>query len=154
MLLLASSALLLFSASVGSALRVSPALPLPPTGRKTGSSPAHLAARDTTPPLNTTYYFDQLIDHNDTSKGTFQQRYQMTWEWYEAGMLRYGCLYYEFLLIVWEGGPIVLFTPGEAAIDGGFTLLRPFAGTSDLILSFLVAVSRPQATTSTSPTKP
>ena len=37
------------------------------------------------PPLNTTYYFDQLIDHNDPSKGTFQQRYWMTWNFYEDG---------------------------------------------------------------------
>ncbi|KZV68145.1 peptidase S28 [Peniophora sp. CONT] len=48
------------------------------------------------PPLNTTYYFDQLIDHTDASKGTFKQRYWMTWNFYE------------------DGGPIVLFTPGEA----------------------------------------
>ncbi|KZV68146.1 peptidase S28 [Peniophora sp. CONT] len=47
------------------------------------------------PPLYTVYYFDQLIDHNDPSKGTFQQRYWMTWNFYKAG------------------GPIVLFTPGE-----------------------------------------
>ncbi|KAJ3558317.1 hypothetical protein NM688_g1004 [Phlebia brevispora] len=48
------------------------------------------------PPLNTTYIFDQLIDHNNPSLGTFQQRYWTTWEFYESG------------------GPIVLFTPGEA----------------------------------------
>lgn len=27
------------------------------------------------PRLNKTYYFDQLIDHDDPSKGTFKQRY-------------------------------------------------------------------------------
>lgn len=52
------------------------------------------------PPINTTYYFDQLIDHADTSKGTFKQRYWHTWEFYE------------------EGGPIILMTPGETNADG------------------------------------
>jgi hypothetical protein len=47
------------------------------------------------PPLNFTYYFDQLIDHNDPSKGTFKQRF-----WHNAQ-------YYK------EGGPIILMTPGE-----------------------------------------
>ena len=48
------------------------------------------------PPYNTTYYFDQLIDHNDPSQGTFKQRFWHTYEFYEPG------------------GPIILFTPGEA----------------------------------------
>ncbi|KAJ3558315.1 hypothetical protein NM688_g1003 [Phlebia brevispora] len=52
-------------------------------------------AGTTLPPLNTTYYFEQLIDHNNPSLGTFQQRYWTTWESYEPG------------------GPIILFTPGE-----------------------------------------
>jgi hypothetical protein len=30
------------------------------------------------PPLNTTYFFDQLIDHNNPSRGTFKQRYYTT----------------------------------------------------------------------------
>ncbi|KAG7443164.1 uncharacterized protein BT62DRAFT_935498 [Guyanagaster necrorhizus] len=47
------------------------------------------------PPYNTTYYFDQLIDHNNPSLGTFQQRYWHTYEFYEPG------------------GPIILMTPGE-----------------------------------------
>ncbi|KAJ3985743.1 serine carboxypeptidase S28-domain-containing protein [Lentinula detonsa] len=38
------------------------------------------------PPYNTTYYFDQLIDHSDPSKGTFKQRFWHTYEFYEAGM--------------------------------------------------------------------
>lgn len=46
----------------------------------------------TLPPLSTVYYFDQLVDHNDASKGTFQQRYWTTWEFYQ------------------KGGPIVLMT--------------------------------------------
>ncbi|KAL5529968.1 hypothetical protein ACEPAF_6225 [Sanghuangporus sanghuang] len=48
------------------------------------------------PPYNTTYYFDQLIDHNNPSLGTFKQRFWFTYEFYEPG------------------GPIVLMTPGEA----------------------------------------
>ncbi|KAJ8593626.1 hypothetical protein M405DRAFT_731105 [Rhizopogon salebrosus TDB-379] len=52
------------------------------------------------PPITTVYYFDQLIDHNNTSLGTFQQRYWMSWEFYEPG------------------GPIILMTPGEVNADG------------------------------------
>lgn len=37
------------------------------------------------PPLNTTYFFDQLIDHTNPSLGTFKQRFWHTWEWYEPG---------------------------------------------------------------------
>ena len=37
------------------------------------------------PPLNATYYFDQLIDHNNPSLGTFKQRYWHTWEFYGPG---------------------------------------------------------------------
>ncbi|KAL0066152.1 hypothetical protein AAF712_006776 [Marasmius tenuissimus] len=48
------------------------------------------------PPYNTTYWFDQLVDHNDPSQGTFKQRYWHTYEFYEPG------------------GPIILMTPGEA----------------------------------------
>ncbi|KAE9409902.1 hypothetical protein BT96DRAFT_460529 [Gymnopus androsaceus JB14] len=47
------------------------------------------------PPYNTTYFFDQLIDHTNPSLGTFKQRFWFTYEWYETG-------------------PIILFTPGEA----------------------------------------
>ncbi|KAJ6551802.1 serine carboxypeptidase S28-domain-containing protein [Mycena capillaripes] len=52
------------------------------------------------PPYNTTFTFQQLIDHNNPSLGTFTQRYWHTWEFYE------------------EGGPIILFTPGEGNADG------------------------------------
>ncbi|KAI0771704.1 peptidase S28 [Trametes elegans] len=41
------------------------------------------------PSLDTVYYYDQLIDHRDTSLGTFKQR-------------------------CWFGGPIVVTTPGES----------------------------------------
>ncbi|KAI0261078.1 peptidase S28 [Gloeopeniophorella convolvens] len=56
----------------------------------------HASSDATLPPLNTTYIFNQLIDHTNPSLGTFQQRFWTTWEFYEPG------------------GPIVLFTPGEA----------------------------------------
>ncbi|TFY82703.1 hypothetical protein EWM64_g1305 [Hericium alpestre] len=55
----------------------------------------HARTGSTLPPLNTTYYFDQLIDHTNPGLGTFKQRYWHTWEFYEPG------------------GAIVLFTPGE-----------------------------------------
>ncbi|KAF4598845.1 hypothetical protein EYR38_007253 [Pleurotus pulmonarius] len=48
------------------------------------------------PPYNTTFLFDQLIDHNNPGLGTFKQRFWHTWEFYEPG------------------GPIILMTPGEA----------------------------------------
>ncbi|KAJ7126407.1 serine carboxypeptidase S28-domain-containing protein [Mycena crocata] len=48
------------------------------------------------PPYNHTFEFQQLIDHNNPSLGTFTQRYWHTWEMYEPG------------------GPVVIFTPGEA----------------------------------------
>ncbi|KDR84025.1 hypothetical protein GALMADRAFT_54306 [Galerina marginata CBS 339.88] len=52
------------------------------------------------PPYTTIYFFDQLVDHNNPSLGTFKQRFWHTWEFYE------------------QGGPIILFTPGEANADG------------------------------------
>jgi len=54
----------------------------------------------TIPPYNTTYYFNQLIDHNHPELGTFVQRYWHTWEFW--------C----------TGGPIILMTPGETNADG------------------------------------
>ena len=56
------------------------------------------------PPYNTTYFFDQLIDHNDPSKGTFKVRYWTTWEYYKPG------------------GPIIMMTPGEGNADGALLL--------------------------------
>ncbi|KAH9888524.1 peptidase S28 [Cubamyces lactineus] len=47
------------------------------------------------PPYSYSYYFEQLIDHNNPSLGTFKQRYWHTYEFYEPG------------------GPIILMTPGE-----------------------------------------
>ncbi|RDB19887.1 putative extracellular serine carboxypeptidase [Hypsizygus marmoreus] len=57
------------------------------------------------PPYDTTYLFDQLIDHNNPSLGTFKQRYWHTYEYYEPG------------------GPIILSTPGEGNADGYYTYL-------------------------------
>ncbi|KAH7317866.1 peptidase S28 [Rhexocercosporidium sp. MPI-PUGE-AT-0058] len=50
--------------------------------------------------VNTTgsAFFTQLLDHNDPSKGTFQQKYWWNSEWW-AG----------------PGSPVVIFTPGETA---------------------------------------
>ncbi|KDQ64462.1 hypothetical protein JAAARDRAFT_118335 [Jaapia argillacea MUCL 33604] len=59
----------------------------------------------TLPPYNTTYYFEQLIDHTNPSLGTFTQRYWFTYEFYEPG------------------GPILLMTPGETDADGYYGYL-------------------------------
>ncbi|KAJ6616277.1 peptidase S28 [Mycena sp. CBHHK59/15] len=67
-----------------------PIVPIQQTGPVTSRNGTML------PPYNTTYTFQQLIDHNNPSLGTFTQRYWHTYEMYETG------------------GPIVLFTPGEA----------------------------------------
>ncbi|OSC97649.1 peptidase S28 [Trametes coccinea BRFM310] len=47
------------------------------------------------PPVNTTYYFDQLIDHDDPSLGTFKQRYWFNYQYYQPG------------------GPVILMNAGE-----------------------------------------
>ena len=39
------------------------------------------------PPPNNTYYFDQLIDHNNPGLDTFRQRYWHNWGFYEKGGL-------------------------------------------------------------------
>ncbi|KAH9936834.1 peptidase S28 [Epithele typhae] len=49
---------------------------------------------------NDAFYFDQLIDHNNPSKGTFKQRYYHNYEYYDPG------------------GPVVLMTPGETDASG------------------------------------
>lgn len=36
------------------------------------------------PSLETVYYFDQLIDHNNPALGTFKQRYWANWEFYHG----------------------------------------------------------------------
>lgn len=37
------------------------------------------------PPYDYSYVFQQLIDHNNPSLGTFRQRYWHTYEFYEPG---------------------------------------------------------------------
>ncbi|KAI1198091.1 serine carboxypeptidase S28 [Nemania serpens] len=51
-------------------------------------------------------YFDQLLDHDDPSKGTFKQRYWWNAEFFE------------------EGGPIFLFNPGEMSAGGATGYLQ------------------------------
>lgn len=41
------------------------------------------------PPLGTVYQFEQRIDHNDTGRGTFKQRYWANWEFYERLFLSF-----------------------------------------------------------------
>ncbi|KAJ8697118.1 hypothetical protein PTI98_006924 [Pleurotus ostreatus] len=55
---------------------------------------------DELPPYNTTYIFDQLIDHKNPELGTFKQRFWHTWEFYKPG------------------GPIIFMTPGESNAQG------------------------------------
>ncbi|KAI8968824.1 peptidase S28 [Trametes punicea] len=52
------------------------------------------------PPYSYSYVFEQLIDHNNPSLGTFKQRFWHTYEFYEPG------------------GPIILMTPGEVDASG------------------------------------
>lgn len=63
-------------------LRGRPSIPRLPVPERPVTSPNGTDL----PPLTTVYYFDQLIDHNNPGLGTFQQRYWMDWEFYEAGM--------------------------------------------------------------------
>lgn len=73
------------------------------------------------PPLNTTYLFDQLIDHNNPALGTFKQRFWTTAQFFEAGMV---CVDFAVVTLVdatpnlSSGGPIILFTPGESNAEG------------------------------------
>ena len=86
--LLSLTALLLTSgasATLAASSRFGP-IPLPPKISAPDSTPtSNLAGNDPLPPYNTWYYFDQLIDHNDPSAGTFVQRYYHTWEYYQPG---------------------------------------------------------------------
>lgn len=102
-----SLAVCLFVASSSVVARHANHLPVPAMPMLTvpWDGPVISANGSTLPPLNTTYYFDQLIDHNDTSKGTFSQRYWFTSQDYE------------------DGGPILLMTPGESDADGYYTYL-------------------------------
>lgn len=55
----------------------------------------------TLPPLNTTYFFDQLIDHTNPRLGTFKQRYWTTWNFYEKGEKSTEFVFQLWLLIQW-----------------------------------------------------
>ncbi|KAJ8081302.1 hypothetical protein PM082_007137 [Marasmius tenuissimus] len=82
--------------ALGSDVQVPFPRPKPPTAGK--APPGKVFKRSSgeeIPPYNTVYYFDQLIDHNNASRGTFKQRYWHTAEFYEPG------------------GPIILYSPGE-----------------------------------------
>ncbi|KAG1797193.1 uncharacterized protein BJ212DRAFT_1289897 [Suillus subaureus] len=68
------------------------------------------------PPITTVYHFGQLIDHNDTGLRAFQQRYCMSWEFYEP------CV------------PIISVTPGEGNTDG-----NDEAHTTDETINGLIA---------------
>ncbi|KAH9936837.1 peptidase S28 [Epithele typhae] len=61
---------------------------------------SHFTTQQNVQDHETTYYFDQLIDHFHPEKGTFKQRYWHSDEYYKSG------------------GPVVLFTPGEQKADG------------------------------------
>lgn len=71
---------------------VAATVPLPPRPTPPPLSPSVSAfstgdnGNATIPPITTTYFFDQLIDHNNPSLGTFQQRYWHTWEFYKPGV--------------------------------------------------------------------
>ncbi|OBZ70209.1 putative serine protease K12H4.7 [Grifola frondosa] len=75
-------------------------VPLPKPEASHAAGPVTSRNGTTLPPYNTTYYFNQLIDHNNPQLGTFKQRFWHTYEFYEPG------------------GPIILFTPGEINADG------------------------------------
>jgi len=55
------------------------------------------------PLYDTVCYFDQFIDHENPSKGTFKQRYWTTSEFYKPG------------------GSVVMLTPGETSVNGEST---------------------------------
>ena len=80
-LALALSALVATEAKLHANFRRRPVLPKVPV------SEAPVVSRNGTelPPYDTLYIFNQLIDHNNPSLGTFQQRYWFTYENYEPG---------------------------------------------------------------------
>ncbi|KAK1225127.1 hypothetical protein PQX77_011942 [Marasmius sp. AFHP31] len=70
--------------------------PTLPTVRRVAAAGPPISRNGTElPPYNTVYWFDQLINHQNPSLGTFKQRFWHTYEFYEPG------------------GPIILTTPGE-----------------------------------------
>lgn len=53
------------------------------------------------------YWFQQLIDHNNPSAGTFKQRYFFSDQYWKG-----------------DGSPIILQTPGETPADGFFSMME------------------------------
>ena len=93
---------------VGAVLAASPRPPgmlppIPPTEESFGTVKTLAAVANVTG----TAFFDQLLDHNNPSKGTFKQQY-----WWDATK--------------WAGpgSPVVFFTPGEVAAAGYTGYLR------------------------------
>ncbi|KAI0065745.1 hypothetical protein BV25DRAFT_1798124 [Artomyces pyxidatus] len=66
----------------------------------------NLHTREALPPIDTVYTFEQLIDHDNPSMGTFSQRYWTTWEFYKPG------------------GPIILSTPGADSAEDYLAYLQ------------------------------
>lgn len=85
--LLSICALFLASGVPALARRRIRALPVPPkvSASQPSSTVKALATNSSIPPYDTWYYFNQLVDHNNPSAGTFVQRYYHTWEYYELG---------------------------------------------------------------------
>ena len=93
--------ILLWSSTVALLSVVHAVFAVLPDGRVNANVPPRplappLAANETTvqgfngqnlPPLDTVYYFNQLIDHTNPSLGTFQQRYLASWQYYRPGNL-------------------------------------------------------------------
>ncbi|KAG8992999.1 hypothetical protein FRB90_000820 [Tulasnella sp. 427] len=63
--------------------------------------PVDLSAANADHNWKTSHYFDQLIDHNNPSLGTFKQRYFFSDQFWTG-----------------QGAPIVFSTPGEASAEG------------------------------------
>ncbi|KAI0297228.1 serine carboxypeptidase S28-domain-containing protein [Multifurca ochricompacta] len=66
------------------------------------------------------YTFKQLIDHNNTSSGTFDQPYWAIWEFRFTNLVRWGAPKMKCPIshMPMTGGPIILMTPGESNADG------------------------------------
>lgn len=56
---------------------------------------------------NLEYWFEQLIDHNNPSAGTFKQRYFFSDQYWKG-----------------DGSPIILQTPGERPADDSFQMMQ------------------------------
>lgn len=85
---LSLSALVLSSGADAKAARRAPATLMPAPGIPAVDRPTYTPSDPSgtaLPPLDTWYYFDQLIDHSNPSLGTFSQRYYFTSQYYVPG---------------------------------------------------------------------